>query len=302
MDNLKSHFKDFLSTQSFDAIAFARIDFSKNIYESFQIEKFGSVIIDNEPKIYFDLASLSKPLTNGIGYLIEEKNIPSDLNLVLNHKGSLPAWGLLPKHGWEDIINSFPISEGETLYSDYSALRFMLEYNKLFPEGLHKKVKRYWDNELLFWKDLASKHRTIQNGFVKGRPNSASVHDPNAFNLNTLVSHAGLFGTIDGVSKTLLKLDSEFKLIDKMNTDITGKNTRFVHGWDTVSDCNNTLAGNGCGQKTFGHLGFTGTSIWIDPQRCLGYVLLTNATKSYWFDKKDLNEFRKNLGSKIWKN
>ena len=296
---IKDHFKTFLESQKFDAIAFGKVDFTKNIYDSFQIEKLGSVLYENEPAIYFDLASLSKPLNNGIAYLIEEENITKEMQLILNHRGGLPAWGLLPKNGWEDIINSFEIKESETLYSDYSALRFMLEFNKLFPQGMQNKVKKYWDREVLFWKDL-SKERTVQNGFIKGKPNRACVHDPNAYNLNTYVSHAGLFGTIEGVCKTLINLNEQFKLVSKMHKLMQKEHPRFVNGWDTVTNPADTLAGNGCGPHTFGHLGFTGTSIWIDSEKSLGYVLLTNATKSYWFDKAELNDFRKNLGEKIW--
>lgn len=299
MDNLKKHFKTFLEKQKFDAIAFGKIDFTQNIFESFQIEKMGSLLLENEPHIFFDLASLSKPLNNGIAFLSEEQSITEDLSLVLNHKGGLPAWGLLPKNGWEDIINSFDIKPSETLYSDYSALRFMLEFNKLFPEGMKNKVKKYWDREIIFWKDL-NKERTVQNGFIKGKPNRGCVHDPNAYNLNTYVSHAGLFGSVEGVCKTLLKLNQQLDLVNKMNHELKKEHTRFVNGWDTVENPADTLAGNGCGPNTFGHLGFTGTSIWIDSDKKLGYVLLTNATKSYWFDKANLNQFRKELGEKIW--
>lgn len=300
MVELKKHFELFLEGHDLDAMAFGKISFKKNIFESFQVEKLGSVLSDDKSPIFFDLASLSKPLTNSIGFLCEEKSISPEMNLVLNHRGGLPAWGLLPKNGWEEIINSFPIEESDTLYSDYSALRFMLEFNKLYPEGLHKKVSKYWDNELKFWKDLNPKNRTVQNGFIKGKPNTACVHDPNAYNLDTLVSHAGLFGTVEGVCKTLLTLNEKFNLIDKMKSELSDNHTRFVNGWDTVTNPANTLAGNGCSELTFGHLGFTGTSIWIDAKESIGYVLLSNATKSYWYDKKDFNDFRKNIGKYLW--
>lgn len=301
MDKLKSHFRDFLITQDFDAIALGKIDFSKNIFESFQIEKMGSLLLENEPHIFFDLASLSKVLCNGIALLAEEKSITKEMELVINHRGGLPAWGLLPKTGWKEIINSFTIKESNTLYSDYSALRFMLEFNKIFSQGLHEKVKKFWDREVIFWKDLKGQ-RTVQNGFIKGRPNSACVHDPNAYNLNTFVSHAGLFGSVEGVCKTLINLNEQFDLVKKMDQLLKNKHERFVNGWDTVENPNDTLAGNGCSNRTFGHLGFTGTSLWIDCERQLGYVLLTNATKSYWFDKADLNKFRRELGERIWQN
>lgn len=300
MVDLKKQFESFLESHDLDAMAFGKIDFKKSIFESFQVEKLGAALRDDQSSIFFDLASLSKPLTNGIGFLSEEKVITQEMKLVLNHQGGLPAWGLLPKNGWEDIINSFPIIKSETLYSDYSALRFMLEFNKIFPEGMYKKVSKYWDREVKFWKDLTPKSRTVQNGFIKGKPNSGCVHDPNAYNLDTFVSHAGLFGTVEGVCKTLLTLDDKFDLVERMKNELSKKHTRFVNGWDTIDNTSNTLAGNGCSDLTFGHLGFTGTSIWIDSKQSIGYVLLSNATKSYWYDKKDLNDFRKNLGKYLW--
>jgi CubicO group peptidase (beta-lactamase class C family) len=51
---------------------------------------------------------------------------------------------------------------------------------------------------------------------------------------------------------------------------------------------------------TFGHLGFTGTSIWIDPQKKKGHVILTNATKKYYYDRQGLNDLRRQIGEAIW--
>ncbi len=62
-----------------------------------------------------------------------------------------------------------------------------------------------------------------------------------------------------------------------------------------------TLAGRGCGEFTFGHLGFTGTSIWIDPEKMKGHVILSNATKFHWFDKTNLNDMRRVIGEQVWK-
>jgi len=50
-------------------------------------------------------------------------------------------------------------------------------------------------------------------------------------------------------------------------------------GWDTPTA--NSSAGRFFGARTFGHTGFTGTSIWIDPERGLFVVLLTNRVNSH---------------------
>jgi len=47
-------------------------------------------------------------------------------------------------------------------------------------------------------------------------------------------------------------------------------------GWDTPSDSGYSSAGSKLSRLSFGHTGFTGTSIWMDPERDLFVILLTN--------------------------
>jgi CubicO group peptidase (beta-lactamase class C family) len=47
-------------------------------------------------------------------------------------------------------------------------------------------------------------------------------------------------------------------------------------GWDTPSDSGYSSAGTAMSRRAFGHTGFTGTSMWIDPERDLFVILLTN--------------------------
>lgn len=301
MNKIIEESSNFLKEQDFDALSIGVIDFNKNKFETIELNKLDSHLIAKAPYIFYDLASLSKPLTNGIGFLDKRAEISKNMELVLNHKGGLPAWGLLPKHGWQDIIKSYNISESDTLYSDYSALRFMLDFKEKVSIPLHDVASKYWGSEVVFWKDLEQKHYNVQNGFRAGKPNFGAVHDPNAFTINDKVSHAGLFGTITGVCETLLNLDKKLNLLETLKLDIErNPKQRFVNGWDRAQNLEKTLAGKGCSKRTFGHLGFTGTSIWIDPMKKLGHVILSNATKLYWYDKQELNDFRRKIGQQIW--
>jgi CubicO group peptidase (beta-lactamase class C family) len=85
-----------------------------------------------------------------------------------------------------------------------------------------------------------------------------------------------------------------------MNSILKQSSHRFNGGWDRVENIENTFAGLGCSKETFGHLGFTGTSIWIDTNKKLGHVILANATKHYWFDKFEFNKLRKNIAQQVW--
>lgn len=300
MENLRQQSLEFLIDQEFDAFSLSIIDFKKNDFKSFQLVKTDEGIEIDGDSVYFDLASLSKPLTNSLGAFSEPSRVTKDMNLLLNHEAGLPSWGLLPRNGWKEIIEAYPIKKSTTLYSDFSALRFMLEFNKAGSETLHSVASKTWDDEIVFWKELPPYTRTSQNGYVDKRPNFRNVHDPNALTINDYVSHAGLFGTVQGVSKTLIEFNKKFKLLETMNREVTNSKSRFVMGWDTVENTKDTLAGSNCGDNIFGHLGFTGTSIWIDPAKHLGHVLLTNATKEHWYAKSGLNEFRKKIGEQIW--
>ncbi len=282
---------DFLNKANADALAVSIIDFKSGKYEFFELHE--GKIEKEKAKIYFDLASLTKPLTNSF-YAITHKVTDDKFQKLLNHRAGLPAWGLLGK-SWKEQILKYPIKDADTLYSDFSAIRFMLEMGDDFEEEVFKNL----DPDIYFWKDLPKDKKTVQNGFVKGRPNYRCVHDPNAFNLSCFLSHAGLFGSVEALSKTLLMFQKSTNFIETVSSDISGKG-RFVWGFDTVKDPSNTLAGKGCGVNTFGHLGFTGTSVWIDPDQMKGHVILSNSTKYFWFDKVLLNQLRRAIGEQVW--
>jgi CubicO group peptidase (beta-lactamase class C family) len=284
-----------------DALALGVIDFKKNSFAALEANTFeGDIKFKAEPTLYFDLASLTKPLTNSLTYFLKPEAFDKESLLCLNHRAGLPSWGLLPRQGWRQQILDYPIKESETLYSDFSALRVMLELEK---KGLAQKelCQTIWDPETLFWTDLPQWYPTPQYGLKHGLPNYREVHDPNAWVIGTFCTHAGLFSTVDGLCRTLLSYQNKTDFISQVKGDLLKHQNRFAYGWDRVIDPQNTLAGSGCGKNTFGHLGFTGTSIWIDPDKMLGHVILTNAVKRHWYDKEVLNEMRKVLGAEIWR-
>jgi CubicO group peptidase (beta-lactamase class C family) len=115
----------------------------------------------------------------------------------------------------------------------------------------------------------------------RGYPLVGEVHDENAFALGGVAGHAGLFSTAADLSifaQMMLNRGTyegvrivSDSAVDRFTKRISG--TRAL-GWDT-SDGEGT-AGVHMGANAFGHTGFTGTSLWIDPDRDLFVVLLTN--------------------------
>ena len=115
----------------------------------------------------------------------------------------------------------------------------------------------------------------------RGYPLRGEVHDENAYALGGVAGHAGLFSTAEDLSVfAQMLLDGGVYNGVRVVSDsaVALFTTRAAGhralGWDT---CN---GGAGCGQymseRAFGHTGFTGTSLWIDPDRQMFVILLTN--------------------------
>jgi len=97
-----------------------------------------------------------------------------------------------------------------------------------------------------------------------------------------------------------LNMDQSFNLLSVMKKSVGDQEKqRFVLGFDTARD-DKGLAGKDHSPLTFGHLGFTGTSFWIDPESKKGVVLLTNVTQNYWYNREGLNHLRRDLASMVW--
>jgi CubicO group peptidase (beta-lactamase class C family) len=299
MNDLIGFSQEFLKNSNADAVAVGVLNFKTHEFKGFEI--LNNEINESDPKIFFDYASLTKALGNSF-VTIANKLEDKKLKLLLNHRAGLPAWGLLPKSSWKEQINSYSIKESDTLYSDFSALRFMLEVEKILGKDYKDLVLENLNPGIRSWLDLTGSEVTLQNGYFNGRENYGKVHDPNAYNLECFTSHAGLFGTVKSLGTSILEFDKKHNLLKTVSSEMLKDNHRFCLGFDTVTNPENTLAGNGCSKSTFGHLGFTGTSFWIDAQREIGHIILSNSTKYFWFDKLALNQFRRKLGEHIWLN
>jgi CubicO group peptidase (beta-lactamase class C family) len=110
------------------------------------------------------------------------------------------------------------------------------------------------------------------------------VHDDNTYTMGGVSGQAGLFGTVDDVAavadawlQSLLSGGEFFdsRLVAQFWTKSAVPDSTRALGFDTLSP-RDSQAGAGFGPRTVGHLGFTGTSLWIDPDRELIVVLLTN--------------------------
>lgn len=289
MIDFSALFDNYLNHRQGYYVALSVMDFKKN-----KIEYFKSY----DQKIFFDLASLSKPLINGTLALQFPKLIDEQMSLLLNHRSGIAAWAILAKSSWKQYLLSLDIKKSHTLYSDLGAIRFLLELETKTSENLKEKLSEQWDKDCLYWLDLEQQICAPTQGRKQ-----REVHDPNAFNLKRFVSHAGLFATIEGVSQTVMNLQQSFNFLPTLQKQYQEDPVhRFYLGWDRVENPDKTVAGTGCSEQTFGHLGFTGTSMWFDAKKEAGYILLTNDVRDHWYNKAHLNELRQKIGSWVWQN
>ena len=108
-----------------------------------------------------------------------------------------------------------------------------------------------------------------------------TVHDENAYCLEHIAGHAGLFGVAEDLAqyaRAWLNFDShlgnEAVLSDAIKEHLNQNGIRRGLGWALKGD--NSFAGSLASSKGFGHTGFTGTSLWIEPENNWFAVLLTN--------------------------
>jgi serine-type D-Ala-D-Ala carboxypeptidase len=120
--------------------------------------------------------------------------------------------------------------------------------------------------------------RTLRNRIIQGE-----VQDENAFVLGGVAGHAGLFSTAEDLArfahamlmggKPILRVDT-VEVFTRLQPSPLG--TSRALGWDTPSAP--SQSGRHFGPTAFGHLGYSGTSLWIDRERRVSITMLTNRT------------------------
>jgi CubicO group peptidase (beta-lactamase class C family) len=216
---------------------------------------------------------------------------------LLSHASGLPAHVRLFEqfHGRpaiEAAICATPLAyapRSASVYSDlgFMLLGFMLEAGTSLADRFETLRQRVDGGaEVQFRPPPAWRPRTAptEHDPWRGRLLVGEVHDENAFALDGVAGHAGLFGTVSAVGSFarhyLQVLAGRIGIVSQrtLQTFVTRRpeipRSSRALGWDTM------LPTSSCGSRmspsAFGHLGFTGTSLWIDPSADVYVVLLTN--------------------------
>ena len=218
---------------------------------------------------------------------------------LLTHRSGLPAWRPLYKEGVNPdsamaIVYATPLDTFPRIRMVYSDLGAIL-LGKIVERVSHEKLDAYlkkhvWTplamTDTRFNPDSSLKPRIAPTEYDPYRQRLVwgTVHDENSAALGGVAGHAGLFssardlsrfaqmylnfGTLDG--KTVL---DRATILEFQRVQDSSFSNRAI-GWEKPTGANS--AGRRMSPAAFGHTGFTGTSIWMDPANDVFVIILTN--------------------------
>ncbi len=218
---------------------------------------------------------------------------------LLAHRSGLPTGGALwrsarGRGGYLEALGRMPLEEypGQTQrYSDYGMILLGLVVEEAGGATLDWQARdRIFgplgmrETDFLPSGRAGVRHRIAPTGRLGGRHLRGEVHDPNARALGGVAGHAGLFSSARDLARFASALLWEEPgtlacraLVEGFTRD-PDLSTGYALGWESASRWSRW--GEHFSPVAFGHTGFTGTSIWIDPANELFVILLTNRVNS----------------------
>lgn len=220
------------------------------------------------------------------------------VRMLLTHRGGLEAFAPLYRtfRGREQYlqqINTRPlvyVPGSKAIYSDWEMMLMQFVIERITATTLDKflaervfgplgMTRTGFVPDSSLWKEIApTEFDSTRGGVVRG-----FVHDENAWALGGVSGHAGLFSTAPDLAifAQMLLNGGTYKGVRILKPSTIARWTARQDpgssralGWDTPSE--RSSSGRYFSARSFGHTGFTGTSIWIDPERSLFVILLTN--------------------------
>ncbi len=227
------------------------------------------------------------------------------LRMLLAHSSGLPAYEklFLQVHSAGELLQAVFAAElvatpgARAAYSDIGFILLGVALERLADEPLDAFCRREIFGPLGMTRTTfnpaailkssippTADDRTFRHRIVQG-----DVQDENASVLGGVAGHAGLFSTAEDLAVFAhAMLNGGHPILRAPTVELFSRResvpegTSRALGWDTPSPP--SQSGKYLSPHSFGHLGYTGTSLWIDPEHQLSITLLTNRT---WPDCKN---------------
>jgi serine-type D-Ala-D-Ala carboxypeptidase len=227
------------------------------------------------------------------------RNPEVTMQMLLTHSSGLPAYeklfleaktkDALLAAAFATALTADPGTRAE--YSDIGFIILGIALERLAEEPLDSFCRREVFGPLgmlrtafrppAAWRDLIPP--TVDDRTFRQRVIQAEVYDENASVIGGVAAHAGLFSTAGDLAIFANAMLEGGRPILRPETlavftrrESSPRGTTRALGWDTPSSP--SQSGKYFSASSFGHLGYTGTSLWIDPDRQLSVTLLTNRT------------------------
>ncbi|MGB3052229.1 MAG: serine hydrolase domain-containing protein [Polyangiales bacterium] len=226
---------------------------------------------------------------------------------VLSHRSGLEAWVpfyvTLPEEPGTDAAREWILAQllphwdastvGSSVYSDLGYILAGMAMSRAAGKRLNEVVAErvalpLGVHDTVFFgasrPDEGWKARCAPTGssLWRGRALTGEVHDDNCAALGGVAGHAGMFGLPRSVASFGAAWVAAWHgrrgaAEEELARHATARRPGGTHrlGWDGKAE-KGSAAGSSIDADAFGHLGFTGTSLWCDPRRQLVMVLLTN--------------------------
>jgi len=240
------------------------------------------------------------------------------VRMLLEHSSGLPAHRKLyltatGRHAMVEAALRVPLEAAPGSRSEYSDLGFIL-LGEILERLSGERIDHFCQREVFDRLNLnfrfcphpirpISFPPTSNDVAWRGRIISGEVGDENASAMEGVAAHAGLFGDALSVVRfgaLILRGGQPLFQPETVRLFTTRAalpvGTSRTPGWDTPSAP--SQSGTKFSPRSFGHLGYTGTSLWCDPERRLSVALLSNRT---WPDASNqaIKQFRPALHDKI---
>jgi CubicO group peptidase (beta-lactamase class C family) len=241
------------------------------------------------------------------------------LRMLLAHSSGLPAHEkfFLKARTRDELLQAAfttPLAANPATRAQYSDIGFIilgLALERLADESLDRFAQREIFAPLAMTSTTFNPPQEIRpripptadDQSFRKRIIQGEVQDENASVLGGVAAHAGLFSTAEDLAKFANAMLNPGNPIFRPETvalftrrESAPKGTTRALGWDTPSTP--SQSGKYLSPQSFGHLGYTGTSLWIDPARQLSITLLTNRT---WPDcsNQSIKQVRPNFHNAI---
>ncbi|NRF92475.1 beta-lactamase family protein [Paenibacillus frigoriresistens] len=215
-------------------------------------------------------------------------------HLLLHVSGLPPDMPYLPrKEARPNLIEEILAQEllfqpgQEKLYSDIGMILLGIIAERVSGEPLDRFVKQYIFDPLemrhtVFNPGAELQERIAATELVNGAYIIGEVHDEKSFHLGGVTGSAGLFATADDLARYAAwwLQPEQWDIVppslmrEATATPVRGRGL----GWEVKHDSADVPS---CGESwptgSFGHTGFTGTSLWVEPEQGISVVFLTNA-------------------------